>query len=580
MKLLILLWATAATLAAHSPDGAQQFRLDGRHGGTPYIFSYDTSAAGGAFHQEAGDALGNKRGFYGLPGRRVYYVADASGFRASVASDEQGVDTSKDPADVVFTGSPNSGPIPPPPPSSSSGAAEEDDGLIFPPPYGGDAGLPDSGVGSDSNDFDNQDEPGNTEGNKKDVNGLEGSDGGTRTYEADGRGFRPTVESNEPGVDDAVYPADLDVTKGRGPVGIALVFSGPPGSPPAGATLLPPGSYFGGTGVAAVAANGGASLPPGVATAVGTVFGQQDGTGAYNFAYGNEQLHGPWQKESGDSAGNRAGVYGVLGIDGMFRTVNHVAGTSGFRASGGTNEPGVDGAQGPADVVVNKSPGKVGLTPGAVDGGVQGAPGAEAPIPAAPLAPALVGPPITTARGPPSFPGVLGFPGLPGYAGFPPGSVPAIPSLGPAGGYNFDFSGGAGGAFHRETGDASGARSDVNYVADAGGSRASVQSNEPGIDNSKSPADVTFSTSGDAKSAQTAAGELPPQPQLPAIPANQGVGGPISHQGLPAPGGPHVGPWVTGGFLASVSQNPTPGSFFYETKVLGPHHGFVRVHQY
>lgn len=576
MKLLLLLLASneAFTFAAHSPDGAQQFRFEGSHGRTPYIFSYDTSGVGGGFHQEAGDALGNKRGFYGLPGRRVYYVADAGGFRASVASDEQGVDTSKDPADVVFTGSPNSGPIPPPPPSSSSGAASPgDDGLIFPPPYGGDSGLPGSGVGSDSNDFDNQDEPGNTEGNKKDVNGLEDSDGRTPAHEADAEGFRPTVESNEPGVDDAIDPVDLDVTNRRGPVGIALVFSGPPGSPPAGATLVPPGSYFGGT-------NGGASLPPGVPTAVGTVYRQQDGTGAYNFAYGNEQLHGPWQKVSGGSAGNGAGAYGVIGIDGRFRTVNYVAGTSGFRASVGTNEPGVEGAQGPADVVVNKSPGKVGLTPVAVDGGVQGAPGAEAAIPAAPLAPALVGPPIATARGPPSLPGVLGFPGLPGYAGFPPGSAPAIPSLGPADGYNFDNSGGAGGASHRETEDATRAKSGGNYVADAGGSRASVQSNEPGIDNSRSPADVSFGTPGGVKTAQAAGGEYPPQPQLPAIPANQGVGGPISHQGLPAPGGPPVGPWVMGGFLAPVSQNPTPGSFFYETKVFGPHHGVVNVHQY
>ncbi|KAH9381053.1 hypothetical protein HPB48_017234 [Haemaphysalis longicornis] len=116
-------------------------------GATPYRFSYDTSRAGGAFHQEVGDALGNKRGFYGLPGRRVYYVADEGGFRASVGSNEPGVDISKDPADVVFTGSPNSGPIPLPPPSPSS-EVTGDDGLVFPPPY--------AGGGSDSNDFGDQ----------------------------------------------------------------------------------------------------------------------------------------------------------------------------------------------------------------------------------------------------------------------------------------------------------------------------------------------------------------------------------------------------------------------------------------
>ncbi|XP_077538960.1 uncharacterized protein LOC144151713 [Haemaphysalis longicornis] len=508
MKLLFLLWVAvvtneAFTPAAHGPGGAHQFGLEGTQGATPYRFSYDTSGAGGAFHQEVGDALGNKRGFYGLPGRRVYYIADEGGFRASVGSNEPGVDISKDPADVVFTGSPNSGPVPLPPPSPSS-EATGDDGLVFPPPY--------AGGGSDSNDFGDQGEkPGDVDGNKDGGNGLKDTDGGTPTNEADAGGFPGTGEPNEPGVHGAIDPVDLDVTKRLQPAGIALVYFGPPGSPPSGARLLPPRLFSGGPGVPAVTANGGFPFTPVVSTDVHIAHGQRD------------------------------------------------------QASVDTKEPRVEGAQGPADVAVNKGPGHVGHTPVAADGGVHGAPGAEDAIPAAPLTPALVGPPTATAPNPPSLSGVLGFPGLPGFAGFPPGSVITSPPLGPAGGPNFDYNGGGGGGFHQDTG---------------GAGTASVQGNRPNVDNFKSPVDASLSSPGGVQNAQAVSGQRPPQPQLPAIPANQGVGGLISRQGLPAPGGLSVVPWLTGGYVPLVSLNPTPGSFFYETKVLGPQHSVVKFHQY
>lgn len=509
MKLLLLLWAAVATNeaftpAAHGPGGVQQFQFEGSPGVTPYRFSYDTSGSGGAFHQEVGDALGNKRGFYGFPGRRVYYVADGNGFRASVGSDEPGVDGSKDPADVVFTGSPNSASVPLPPPSSSSGAAG-DNGLVFPPPYGG--------GGSDSNDFGGQGGvPGDADGNKNDDNGPKGSDGGPPTNEADGGGFPATGEPNQPGVDDGIDPVDIDVTKRLQPAGIALVFFGPPGSPPSGARILPPGPYSGGPGVPAVTANGGFPFPPVVSTGVHIAHGQRD------------------------------------------------------QASVDTKEPRVEGAHGPDDGVVNGGAGKVGLTPVAVDGGAHGAPGEEAAIPAAPLTPSLVGPPSTTALNPPSLPGVIGFPGLPGFAGFPPGSVITSPSLGPVGGHNFDYNGGGGGGFHQETGSA--------------GTATVHRKEPPNVDNFKSPVDASLSAQGGVQNAQAVANQHPPQPQLPTFPANQGVGGLISRQGLPIPGSLLVGPWLTGGYVPLVSQNPTPGSFFYETKVLGPHHGVVKFRQY
>lgn len=70
----------------------------------PYKFSYDETSSGGSFHNEEGDASGAKRGSYGLPGRTVNYVADADGFRATVTSNEPGVDSARSPADVSFSG--------------------------------------------------------------------------------------------------------------------------------------------------------------------------------------------------------------------------------------------------------------------------------------------------------------------------------------------------------------------------------------------------------------------------------------------------------------------------------------------
>ncbi|EEC11061.1 cuticular protein, putative, partial [Ixodes scapularis] len=99
-------------------------------------------------------------------------------------------------------------------------------------------------------------------------------------------------------------------------------------------------------------------------------------TGAYNFAYGDDQGIGPWQKESGDASGNKAGTYGLKDSDGRFRTVNYAAGPGGFTAGVHTNEPGVDGAQSPADVSVSKSPEPAGLAQGVLPGqpGLLGAP--------------------------------------------------------------------------------------------------------------------------------------------------------------------------------------------------------------
>uniref|UniRef100_A0A224Z044 Structural constituent of cuticle n=1 Tax=Rhipicephalus zambeziensis TaxID=60191 RepID=A0A224Z044_9ACAR len=491
--------------------------------GAPYSFSYDSSAIGGPFQQEAGDALGSKRGSYGLSGRRVNYVADAGGFRASVQSNEPGVDNTKSPADVVFTGSPTSAG---PPPSASSGRQEDgDSGLVYPPPYPGGSGASGSGA------------PGY------------GTEDGSGAVDDDD--FRPSVESNEPGFDGAQNPADVDVYKRPGPVGIALVFSGPPGSAPAGAALIPPPGLgiegrrlpVGPTGI-------GFPASPGAAGPVYTGYGQQGGAGVYNFAYGNGRVVGPRQQESGDDAGNNEGSYGLTVDDGRFRTVNYAAGTNGFRTNVDTNEPGADGAQSPAGDAINKSPEPAGTVPASGSSGFNGAstptgsggfPGVQGQvIPAAHLRPALIGQPGVLL-----VPGSAGYPGVQRQAFVPVGSaspassgLPAVsvvpgsygfnvihsytagagapglnlpvstsntvlpsPVLGPAGGY----SGGPGYAFHREGGDPSGTKSGgygfngnagafrtLNYATDGTGFRASVQSNEPGVHTPQNPADVSI----------------------------------------------------------------------------------------
>ncbi|XP_023223484.1 cuticle protein 14-like [Centruroides vittatus] len=106
MKYLILVALFAATQAIplyHFGTGAStQFRNQDPVGN--YNFGYNEGhATGGTFRRESGDIAGNKVGSYGLTdadGRRrvVNYVADAAGFRATINTNEPGVDPSKDPA--------------------------------------------------------------------------------------------------------------------------------------------------------------------------------------------------------------------------------------------------------------------------------------------------------------------------------------------------------------------------------------------------------------------------------------------------------------------------------------------------
>lgn len=74
----------------------------------PYSFSYSAPSAGGQVtHQESGDGSGRITGFYTIQGedgreRRVDYVADENGYRASVSTNEVGT-RSENSADVEWS---------------------------------------------------------------------------------------------------------------------------------------------------------------------------------------------------------------------------------------------------------------------------------------------------------------------------------------------------------------------------------------------------------------------------------------------------------------------------------------------
>ncbi|EEC05115.1 cuticle protein, putative [Ixodes scapularis] len=78
----------------------------------PYNFGYDTADEYGTkqFHKEQGDASNTKTGTYGYSDanglfRRVNYVADAGGFRATVETNEPGTEAGQS-ADAVFNANP------------------------------------------------------------------------------------------------------------------------------------------------------------------------------------------------------------------------------------------------------------------------------------------------------------------------------------------------------------------------------------------------------------------------------------------------------------------------------------------
>ncbi|KAG8188482.1 hypothetical protein JTE90_008047 [Oedothorax gibbosus] len=75
----------------------------------------------------------------------------------------------------------------------------------------------------------------------------------------------------------------------------------------------------------------------------------------FNMEYeaADEQGNINYRREVGDGNGKVQGSYGYMDNQGLYRSVEYMAGPEGFTAYVKTNEPGTDGKENPADVVMN-----------------------------------------------------------------------------------------------------------------------------------------------------------------------------------------------------------------------------------
>lgn len=89
----LALVAACAVLAQSAPTAQQADPLAKPN---PYTFSYSADSLGGrSSHQEQGDGTGRVQGFYTILGadgreRRVEYIADELGYRATIQTNEVG----------------------------------------------------------------------------------------------------------------------------------------------------------------------------------------------------------------------------------------------------------------------------------------------------------------------------------------------------------------------------------------------------------------------------------------------------------------------------------------------------------
>ncbi|KAF8773302.1 cuticle protein 16.8-like [Argiope bruennichi] len=94
-----------ATLSAVAHASHQEHQEHHHHHPQPYKFGYEIKDHHGSQHRhEHGDGQGHVQGNYGFTDHRgihreVHYVADKSGFRATVKTNEPGT-ANQDPADV------------------------------------------------------------------------------------------------------------------------------------------------------------------------------------------------------------------------------------------------------------------------------------------------------------------------------------------------------------------------------------------------------------------------------------------------------------------------------------------------
>ncbi|KAH9371590.1 hypothetical protein HPB48_021437 [Haemaphysalis longicornis] len=410
----------------------------------PYSFGYDNVDEFGTqtYHKEQSDASNTKTGSYGYRDaygifRRVNYIADVNGFRATIDTNEPGTAPGRS-ADAVFNANPVAAPVAAK--SASASASAVGSGCRLPactsPPQPYSFGY------DNTDEFGTQTyhkEQGDASNTKTGSYGYRDAYGIFRrvNYIADVNGFRATIDTNEPGT-----------APGRS---ADAVFNANPVAAPVAANLHS-------------------------RTALATTNTDEFGTQTYH-------------KEQGDASNTKTGSYGYRDEYGIFRRVNYVADANGFRATIDTNEPGTAPGRS-ADAVFNANP---------VAAPVR-AKSASAPLPTYVAAPVF------------------------GYD-------------------NTDEFGTQ--TYHKEQGDASntkrgsyGYRDEygifrrVNYVADANGFRATIDTNEPGTAAGRS-ADAVFNANPVAAPVRAKSASAPFPIYVPA----RAYG-----SGYTAPGG--VAPWA------------------------------------
>ncbi|KAH9371589.1 hypothetical protein HPB48_021438 [Haemaphysalis longicornis] len=187
----------------------------------PYSFGYDNTDEFGTqtFHKEQGDASNTKTGSYGYRDeygifRRVNYVADANGFRATIDTNEPGTAAGRS-ADAVFNANPVAAPV------RAKSASAPFPTYVAAPVYG--SGYTAPGVCNPTHilfkrtqppkpysfGYDTVDEFGTQSfhNEQSDANNVKKGSYGYRdahgiyrrvNYVADHNGFRATIDSNEP----------------------------------------------------------------------------------------------------------------------------------------------------------------------------------------------------------------------------------------------------------------------------------------------------------------------------------------------------------------------------------------------
>ncbi|KAG1698102.1 Cuticle protein 10.9 [Nymphon striatum] len=347
-------------------------------------------------------------------------------------------------------------------------------------------------------------ESGDEYGNMKGAYSIQLANGLSRwvQYVADEGGFRAVIKTNEPGTDNQ-SPADVDLTaepivvKEQPKKVVHKVHAAPSYgyhgyAAPILAICLLAVAVYGSRRYGHPAPSYGYGYAPVVKVE------KLDKPQAYEFSYDikDDYHNSNGRQESGDEYGNMKGAYSIQLANGLNRWVQYVADEGGFRAVIKTNEPGTDN-QSPADVDLTAEPIVVKEEPKKVVHKVYAAPsyghhGYAAPILALCLLAVAVYGSRRYGHPAPSY----------GYGYAPVVKVEKLDKPQP-----YEFSYDIKDDYHnsngrQESGDeygnmkgaysiqlANGLTRWVQYVADEGGFRAVIKTNEPGTDN-QSPADV------------------------------------------------------------------------------------------